>query len=180
MFNYFKNEKMKNLLLVSILMFAFAAATFAQSSASSAATATIVSPISISNVRALEFGNIAAATAPGTVTLTPVAVTVRSATVVTLPAVTGTVSSAQFDVTGTPAYTYSIAIAPASVNITNGGGITMSVGTFTSTPTVAAGGTLDGTGAQTIYVGGTLSVGANQAPGTYSNATAFTVTVNYN
>ena len=56
----------------------------------------------------------------------------------------------------------------------------MAVGTFTSTPTVAAGGTLDALGAQNIYVGATLTVGANQAPGTYTNATAFTVTVNYN
>jgi hypothetical protein len=173
-------KKMKKLLALSIVMFAFTAATFAQSSATSAASATIVSPIAITNTRALEFGNIAAGAAAGSVTLSPDAVTTRTFAGVTLPAVTGTVTSAAFNVTGTPAYAYSIAIAPASVNITNGGGQTMAVGSFTSTPTVATGGALDGTGAQTIYVGATLTVAANQASGTYTNATAFTVTVNYN
>lgn len=173
-------KHLKKLLAISIVLTAFTVATFGQASDVSAASATIVSPIAINNTRALEFGNIAAATAAGSVTLTPDAVTNRTSLVVTLPAVTGTVSSAEFAVTGTPAYAYSIAIAPATVNITNGGGQTMAVGSFTSTPTVATGGTLDGTGAQNIYVGATLTVGANQAPGTYTNATAFTVTVNYN
>jgi hypothetical protein len=171
---------LKKLLALSIVMTAFTVATFGQASDVSAASATIVSPIAINNTRALEFGNIAAAAAAGSVTLSPDAATTRSFVGVTLPAVTGTVSSAEFEVTGTPAYTYSIAITPASVNITNGGGQTMSVGSFTSTPTVLAGGTLDATGAQNIYVGATLTVGANQAPGTYTNASAFTVTVNYN
>jgi hypothetical protein len=172
-------KHLKKLLALSILLTAFTAATFGQSDVS-AASATIVSPIAINNTRALEFGNIAAGAVAGSVTLTPDAATTRSSVGVTLPVVTGTVSSAAFEVTGTPAYAYSIAISPASVNITNGA-FTMAVGSFTSTPTVAAGGTLDGTtGTQNIYVGATLTVGANQAPGTYTNATAFTVTVNYN
>jgi hypothetical protein len=172
-------KHLKKLLALSIVLTAFTVATFGQASDVSAASATIVSPIAINNSRALEFGNIAAGAVAGSVTLTPDAATTRSSVGVTLPVVTGTVSSAQFDVTGTPAYAYSIAITPASVNITNGA-FTMAVGSFTSTPTVAAGGTLDALGAQNIYVGATLTVGANQAPGTYTNATAFTVTVNYN
>jgi hypothetical protein len=172
-------KHLKKLLALSIVLAAFTVTTFGQ--ASSAASATIVSPIAITNTRALEFGNIAAAAAAGSVTLSPDAVTTRTFVGVTLPAVTGTVSSAQFNVTGTPAYTYSIAIAPASVNITNGA-FTMAVGSFTSTPDypVSGSGTLSALGAETIYVGATLTVGANQAPGTYTNATAFTVTVNYN
>ena len=171
-------KHLKKLLAFSIVLTAFTVVSFGQ--ATSAASATIVSPIAIANTRALEFGNIAAGAAAGSVTLSPDAVTNRTSSGVTLPVVTGLVSSAAFNVTGTAAYTYSIAIAPASVNITNSGGITMAVGPFTSTPTVATGGTLDALGAQTIYVGATLTVAANQAPGTYTNAAAFTVTVNYN
>lgn len=172
-------KHLKKLLALSVVLTAFTVTTFGQ--AQSAASATIVSPIAITNTRALEFGNIAAATAAGSVTLSPDAITNRTSLVVTLPAVTGTVSSAEFEVTGTPAYTYSIAIAPATVDITNGVQ-TMAVGSFTSTPdyTVSGSGTLDATGAENIYVGATLTVGANQASGIYTNATAFTVTVNYN
>lgn len=54
----------------------------------------------------------------------------------------------------------------------------MTVTAFTSTPTPT--GTLDGTGAQTIDVGATLNVSANQPSGTYISGTPFTVTVNYN
>jgi hypothetical protein len=57
----------------------------------------------------------------------------------------------------------------------------MAVGSFTSTPTITAGGVLAaGTGTQDVSVGATLSVGASQAAGTYTNNTDLTVTVNYN
>jgi hypothetical protein len=51
----------------------------------------------------------------------------------------------------------------------------MTVATFTSTP--ATTGTLTA-GAQTLTVGGTLSVGASQATGAYTGT--YTVTVQYN
>jgi hypothetical protein len=54
----------------------------------------------------------------------------------------------------------------------------MTVDNFTSTPTTS--GTLSAAGAQTIDVGATLNVGANQAAGTYVSGTPFSVTVNYN
>ena len=39
--------------------------------------------------------------------------------------------------------------------------------------------TITGSGNDVFYVGGSLSVGNGQAAGTYSNATAYSVTVNY-
>ncbi len=53
----------------------------------------------------------------------------------------------------------------------------MTVDTFTSTPSGT--GSLAG-GSQTLSVGATLHVAAAQAAGTYTSATPFTVTVNYN
>lgn len=171
-------RNLTKLFCISIVLIAFAVNTFGQVQATAAASASIVSPITIALATDMEFGNVAVSAALGTVILTPAGT--RSATGgVTLPAITGTVSAASFDVSGTPAYTYSIGISPAVTTITNGAQ-NMTIDTWTSTPTVLAGGTLDVAGDQTVSVGGTLHVAGNQASGTYTNATGVTVTVNYN
>lgn len=169
---------MKKILAVSIVMFAFVASTFGQVTASATASATIVSPIAIARTAHMNFGNVAVSAAAGTVVLAPGGGRSVSGGV-TLPAVTGTVTAASFTVSGTPGYTYSI-IIPTTDYIISSGGFNMTVNSFTSTPTVAGGGTLDVTGNQTLNVGATLNVTGSQAPGTYTNATGFDVTVNYN
>ena len=171
---------MKKLFALGLLLLAFSAGSFAQVSATAPASATIVSPITISNPVSMEFGNVAVSpTVAGTVVMDPAGLRTPTGGV-TLPGTTGTVRAASFDVGGTPNYTYSIAISLASATITNGGN-TMTIDTWTSNPDwVVTGGTLDATGAETITVGGTLNVAAGQAAGPYTNATAVTVTVNYN
>jgi hypothetical protein len=54
----------------------------------------------------------------------------------------------------------------------------MNVTAFTSIPAVT--GALDANGTQTLTVGATLEVNPAQAAGTYTSATPFSVTVNYN
>jgi hypothetical protein len=66
---------------------------------------------------------------------------------------------------------------PSTPTTVASGSNTMSVNAFTSNPDGT--GTLTG-GTQTLKVGATLNVGASQAAGTYTSATPFTVTVNYN
>jgi hypothetical protein len=57
----------------------------------------------------------------------------------------------------------------------------MSVGTFVSNPVAGSGsGLLSAGGTQEISVGATLTVGANQTAGLYTNAAGLSVTVNYN
>jgi len=138
-------------------------------------SATIITPIAISKTVDLNFGNIVAGTT-GTVTVGTD--DSRSSTGgVTLPSATpGTITAAQFDVTGLANATYSIT-APASFNIT-GPGDDMEVSTFVTDPTPT--GTLDDDGKQTISVGATLVVGENQTAGTYTNADALVITVAYN
>lgn len=169
---------MKNftkILAIVIVGLAFSASAFSQ--ASSSATAVIITPISISNTSGLNFGAIIPSSSAGSVILATDGSTTLSN--VTLHS-SATPAAALFAVTGSPNLTYTVAIAPASVNISNGS-TTMSVGSFVSNPAVGVGtGLLDGTGNQPLRVGATLTVGANQASGTYTNATAFTVTVNYN
>lgn len=138
-------------------------------------SATIIAPIAINKTVDLNFGNIAALTTDQQVTVTP-AGDRNSTEPQGLPtATTGTISAASFTVTGLENATYSI-VLPPSFNVTSDGN-TMLVNNFTSTPT-ATGTLTDGT--QTLNVGATINVGANQAAGTYTNANALSVTVAYN
>ena len=164
---------------IAIVILGFSAISFAQVTATATATGNIVAPIAILKTGDLNFGNVATSVAAGSVILDPAGARTKTGGV-TLPAVTGTVTAAHFDITGTANYTYSIKL-PVSTVVTNGGN-SMTVNDFTSTPTVATGGNLGLGGAQTIDVGATLVVGANQAPGNYTTITAddFPVTVNYN
>ncbi len=169
-------KHMKKLIFIAILMFAFTAATFAQVSATATASATIVGPIGITNTADMNFGNVAVSTVAGTVVLTPAGV--RSTTGgCTLPAITGTVAAGAFNVTGAANYTYAITLPAAATTITSGGN-TMTVDTWTSTPSGT--GTLGAGGSQALTVGATLNVAGSQAAGTYVSGTPFTVTVNYN
>jgi hypothetical protein len=152
----------------------------AQSTAYAPTSATIITPISIVKGVNMNFGNIAvSATLAGTVVLAPDnSRTTGGALGVTLPNVKGTVSAAQFTVTGATGSTYSIALPTAPLTITDPVSTkTMTVSAFTSDPTPT--GTLT-TGTQTINVGATLNVAAAQTAGAYTNATGFAVTVNYN
>jgi len=164
----------------AILGLAFATTAIAQTGANTTgtATATIVTPIAISSTAVMSFGNIAVNATPGTVVLTTAPARTPSGGV-TLPGTTGTVTAAAFHVTGIPSATYTIAVTPASVDITSGVN-TMAVDTWTTNP--AATGTLSGAGAQDIAVGATLHVAGSQPAGVYSTAAGdeFTVTVNYN
>lgn len=169
-------KTIKRVLLTGILMFTVSIAMFSQVSATSSASAIIVGPIAIANTAGLAYGNVAVNATPGTVVMTPAGA--RSVTGgCTLPAVTGSPSATSFDVTGAANYTYAITLPAAPTTISFGAN-NMTVDTWTSTPSGT--GTLSGAGAQTLTVGATLHVGGSQAAGTYTSATPFTVTVNYN
>ena len=169
-------KKITKLFAIATVVLGFTTTSFAQVTATATATGTIITPIAIANAGDMNFGNVAVSANPGTVVLVPAGT--RTATLgVTLPAVPGTVTAAHFDVTGTPAYAYSITLPVTSTTVTSGSN-TMSVNAFTSSPSVN--GVLDGSGKQTINVGATLNVAGNQAAGIYVSGTPFAVTVNYN
>ena len=169
---------MKQLSTISaglIAMLCITTKTFAQVTVSANATATIVTPISIAKTADMDFGNVAVqSSTAGTVVLAPDNSRVQTGGV-TLPATTGTVSAATFTVSGEGSYSYTITL-PSSITITNAA-INMTINTFTSTPSGT--GALS-SGSQTLKVGATLNVAAGQAAGTYTTATPFNVTINYN
>jgi hypothetical protein len=170
-------KKIILIFLATILVAGFSNKAMAQATASATATATIVTPIAITKTVEMNFGNVAVTSSGGTVVLAPAGT--RSTTGgVTLPATVGTVTAASFNVTGQGVYTYAITLPSTDYTITRSGETeTMTVNTFTSAPSGTGALTA---GAQTVTVGATLNVSANQVAGTYTNATGFDVTVNYN
>jgi hypothetical protein len=168
---------MKKLGLVAIGFIALGLLTTATASAQSSATtsasasARVLAKITLAKVTDLNFGDLVAGAALGTVVVDTAGA--RTSTGGVSLAV-GTVSQASFTVTGEPNKTYTIA-APASVVI-NSGANNMTVNTFTSN--LASPATFPAGGSQTLNLGATLNVGANQATGSYTNT--FNVTVAYN
>lgn len=147
----------------------------AQNSASASFTvgARIVTPISIVKVTDMNFGDVVPSVAGGTVALSTAGV--AAPTGVNLGSAGAARTAATFTVSGQAAYTYAITL-PSSATISDSASHTMSVGPFISSPSGT--GTLSGTGTQTLALGATLTVGALQAPGTYTGS--FNVTVTYN
>ena len=164
-----------NRLLVSaaVLGLVSASPAFAQAgasdNASAPASATVVAPISVTP-RAeteLNFGQIAAANGPGTVSVDENGLLTSATPDLVVAGSTG--SAAVFDVEGAPDLAYSTTI-PTPITLTG-------PGTDMSASVSKSGGAtnLSGTGTDTFSVVGTLSVAANQTPGSYSGTVNVTV-----
>lgn len=173
-----KIRVIKNLLAVAAIAGTglFAGASESQAATASAnATATVVTPISITKQADLQFGKFIAGGSGGTVVITPAGS--RSATAgVTLYAPGSVQTAAAFNVTGDGSSTYAITLpADGTITLSDGASNTMAVSSFTSNPSGT--GTLTA-GNQTLDVGATLVVAANQAAGSYTGS--FNVSVDYN
>lgn len=175
-----KTNRTLKLITLTAAIFGFAATSFAQSTATASgveASATIISPITISKVNPLNFGVIVPDDAAGTVTLnpetgTPTRSTSGGASVLTSQ--TGSPTAASFNVTGANGYSYAVTVPADGAVSLSGAGDDMAVNTFKTSLTGNKGtiGTHN-----TFYVGATLSVGAKQAVGEYT--ATFGVTVAY-
>ena len=156
---------------------AVAAGSAHAASTTAASTSTVITPINITQAADLAFGSFAASGVAGTVTVSP------NNTRGVSGGVTGMGSgstAAQFNVTGQGTSTYTINVVGTALT---SGANSMA---FTPITDLTASAITSGTvstgaltaGAQTIYVGGILSVGINQAPGNYAGT--ITATVEYN
>ncbi len=177
-------KKTSRRLLIAVGFLVGATGAMAQSSATGTgtATATVIRPISILAVNDLAFGNIVPSGVAGTLALTAAAITAATpGGGITQPVATpGTRTAASFTVGGEGGFTYAITLPGVAQTITGPAAATMTVSGFTSSPNAT--GTLSNAigaaGTETLYVGGTLNVGINQAAGNYTGT--FTVTVAYN
>jgi spore coat protein U-like protein len=174
-------QRRLQLLLVSAFALAAAAVggnAAAANSATATATTTVVTPISITKVTDLAFGSIASGASSGTV-----AVNTNGTRTVTggVTAAGGTATAAKFDITGSGTMTYGITYATGV--LLSGPGTDMAL-TQVSDLTGAGGasslvssGTLTA-GVQSLWIGGSLAVAANQTAGSYT--ANITATVVYN
>lgn len=151
----------------------------AQSTASASATVNIVTPISIVKTGTdMNFGNIAVSSS-GTVLLSPDGSRSVSSGGLTLPSSNpGTVSAAQFTVTGSADFAYAITL-PSSIILTHSNGTDMLQASMFTSSTGGHTGKLDNSGTQVLSIGATLFVQSDQPIGEYTN-TGFYITVNYN
>lgn len=146
--------------------------------ASATASGTVVAPIAITAMKNLTFGSFAAG-AGGTVTVDTGGA--RSA-VGAILLTSAPITAARFNITGQAGLTYSIAHS-GSTELINGGA-TMTLTKFSDllglngTSGNVSSGTLDGAGTQSLFVGGTLAVAANQVPGLYTGTVIATVEYN--
>jgi spore coat protein U-like protein len=158
--------------------FAYSSSTLA-AQATDTATADIVTALAINwnTTNSLNFGSISpggTGAANGTVTVTPAGA--RSAVNVGLAG--GTVDYGGFNVQGCNNCTYAISLDPTPFTLTGVNPANTLDITAWSTATGSGTATLDGTGADTVSVGGTIGVNATQPVDTYT--ATYTVTVNYN
>jgi hypothetical protein len=165
----------------AIAMIAFTTTnSFAQSTASTtaASSATVITPITITKAGDMNFGNLVATAAGGAIVLSTANARSGDAAIL-LGTQNGTVTAASFTVTGETAFTYAITLPTGTFNVSNSDATpaTMAVGTFVSSPNAT--GTLTA-GTETLKVGATITLLADQASGVYTNAADLAVTVYYN
>lgn len=154
-----------------------AANVFAAAASDTATTsATVVTPITIVDAQNLNFGSFSAGTG-GTVVLTTGGVGSKTGDVVLTG---GTRAAARFTVSGQADASFSIGVADNNLTHTDTV-TTMALVTTHDLDGASQNSPASGTltlGTQTLYVGGTLTVGNAQTVGVYSGT--ITATVNYN
>ncbi len=168
----------------AVALGAFGASNSFAASVPAPTTATVITPISIANNDTLAFGRFAASGTVGTVIITTAGV--RSKTNgVTLSDADSTSNAATFQVTGDGNAAYGITWENTPLTSTDAGAATMALarisdldGSSSSTTAVDVSTGALTTGAQTIFLGGILSVGIDQIAGTYEGTV--TATVEYN
>lgn len=178
----FSRNNVRRAALASVVALgAFGASNGFAATETTTATATVIEPIAITKTAELVFGKFAPG-AGGTVTVSTSGT--RTASGAILSTIGSTPTAAKFDVTGDADATYSIDWSVASLLTDPGSSETMTLTKISDLDASGAvtgevgSGTLSAGGAQSIYLGGTLTVGAAQAAGDYAGDV--TVTVEYN
>ncbi|HEX5236973.1 MAG TPA: DUF4402 domain-containing protein [Sphingomicrobium sp.] len=164
--------RIKLALAAALVAVATPAAANPPASAPANAKALLLIPLSITKVDDLNFGSVVSSSTSGTVSVAADG-SGQSVTggVTAIPS--GTVSRATFAGAGTAGQTVNIFLAPPA-NLSDGAGHTVPISLSLESALV----TIDSTRAFSVGIGGTVTVAANQAAGTYTGT--FTVLAQYN
>jgi Mat/Ecp fimbriae major subunit len=159
------NKTFKALALTGVAMLGFSGTAASAATANADARATILRQITVTKTADLDYATIVTGAAASTVQVSTAGVRTCGSGLVC----TGTVTAAGFSVVGTVGQVATVSV-PATVTLTSGANtMSSTLVSSTSSITLAA--------LNSFTVGGTLSVGANQADGVYLGN--FTVTVDY-
>jgi hypothetical protein len=180
----------RNTIIAAVALSAIAGAAHAQSTANATAQATIVQPTSVSATRALQFGTIAKPSS-GTTEVTVASAATATATPSTSGGngyitAAGQAHAASFQLNGNPTQTYSLPAPTLTfTGVAQGTGV---LGAYVAeAPVSAAGpitgtgpyaGTLNGSGTDTLYVGGKIFLTSSTPATTYNGTLSITVTFN--
>jgi hypothetical protein len=197
--NVNSRANIRNLLVAAA---AFGAAGSAQAATTNVpVSATVLPPITVSEPADLRFGSLAAAVTAGTLVM-PIPATLPAAAPTTAaPSLVGTRTATggvlmvggaacsatvlcgpgSVQIQGPNSGSFATVTIPVTTTLTSGAN-TMTVGTMTRRygPTGVAGvttgaGAFSATGTALLMIGGTLTVGASQASGTYTGTMAITI-----
>lgn len=146
--------------------------SFALASSLFFSTTALALNLNISTLDNLSFGKLAAGTG-GTVTINTNGSRSSSGGVGLLTSGAGT--AARFLVTGDPGFVFNISLPGNGEVALSSGGQSMPVTNFTMNPTSPS--SLDGSGNQTLVIGGTLNVDSGKQAGDYSGT--FNIIVDY-
>ena len=146
-----------------------------------AMSASILAPLVVAQVSALNFGDLTVSAALGTAVITTAGA--RSVTGgVTAVTGAGAEQAGRYSITGAGSANITVTLTTTNPTVSNGA-VTMTVNNFAMLTTVGAGDPLAGAfalpagGVVNVDVGATLNAAASQAPGTYTGT--YTVNVNY-
>jgi Mat/Ecp fimbriae major subunit len=161
-------NKMKIVLAGAAAVAAMSSSAAFADTESATATVQILGAVELTKFADLDLGTVASGAATGTVAL-PTSSNTRTCTGVTC---VGTASRARFQVTAaTDGYVIDVTHSPTAT--LTGPGASMSLALASSASSI----TFDSALLEDIFVGGTLTVGANQVAGTYNGT--FSVTAEY-
>lgn len=160
--------------IASMSLIPTVAAADGTDSASADASCEIMQPIALLKVDDLQFGTIISSGVQGTITIGTGSDAATPAGGAAIYVASGPSTRAEFTVSGEPDAQYSVSY-PASVELVNSELDTMDA--VLSCNLAADTGTLDGSGDGSFFLGGVLTVGANQPSGDYT--VNFNVSVDY-
>ena len=164
--------------IITIILFGCTSNVLAQTKATASASADVIIPGSLGENINLDFTNGAVTTTlSGKITFAPICIRTTSGTGNKLPATIGIRTLASIRLSGEPGYIFAITL-PDCADINGPGGANMTINSFTTHP--SAMGALNSDGTQIFRVSANLKIPLTQPPGTYTNATTVTFTVNYN